>query len=178
MKDFLKIGKISKFHGIKGAVKVIPVNKDMEEFYEVEEITVDDTLYEILEVKFLNDKVILTLKGIESIEDTLKLKNKDIYIKRPDEKELPKDVFYVGDIENLEVYDENDVFLGEIFEVIETGSNDVYWIKEPKEILIPAIDEIIKEIDLKSKKMIIRPLKEWHYEDWYLNSFPRNVWYI
>ena len=165
MKDFLKIGKISKFHGIKGAVKVIPLNKNMEDFYDVEEITIDGILYEILEVKFLNDKVVLTLKGIESIEDTLKLKNKDIYIEKPDEKDLPKDVFYVGDIEGLEVYDENDIFLGEIFEVIETGSNDVYWIKEPKEILIPAIDEIIINIDINSGLMVIKPLKEWNYED-------------
>lgn len=178
MKDFLNIGKISKFHGIKGDVKVIPLNKDMEDFDDLKEVMIEDTFYKITHIKYLNDKVILKLEGIESIDDTLKLKNKEVYIEKPEESELPEGVFYTSDIEGIEVYDEKSVFLGEVSEIIETGSNDVYWVKEPKEILIPAIDEIIVSISLEDNKMVIRPVAEWNYEDWYLNSFSWNVWYI
>ena len=178
MKDFLNIGKISKFHGIKGDVKVIPLNKDMEDFDDLKEVMVDDVFYKVTQIKYLNDKVILKLEGIESIDDTLKLKNKEVYIEKPEESELPEGVFYTSDIEGIEVYDEKSVFLGEVSEIIETGSNDVYWVKEPKEILIPAIDEIIVSISLEDNKMVIRPVAEWNYEDWYLNSFSWNVWYI
>ncbi len=125
MKDFLNIGKISKFHGIKGDVKVIPLNKDMEDFDDLKEVMIEDTFYKITHIKYLNDKVILKLEGIESIDDTLKLKNKEVYIEKPEESELPEGVFYTSDIEGIEVYDEKSVFLGEVSEIIENGSNDV-----------------------------------------------------
>ena len=165
MKDFLNIGKISKFHGIKGDVKVIPLNKDMEDFDNLKEVMINDVFYKVTQIKYLNDKVILKLEGIESIEDTYKLKNEEVYMKRPEESELPEGVFYVSDIEDMEVYDEENVFLGEVSEIIETGSNDVYWIKKPKEILIPATDEVIVSINIEDNKMIIKPVAEWNYEN-------------
>jgi len=49
--------------------------------------------------------------------------------------------------------------------VIATGSNDVYWIREPKELLIPALKTIVKEVDVESLRVVIAPVREWSYED-------------
>ena len=66
---------------------------------------------------------------------------------------------------HIKTFDEKDVFYGKVFEVVETGANDVYWIKEPNEILIPAIDEIIISVDISENKIVIKPLIEWNYEN-------------
>ena len=55
--------------------------------------------------------------------------------------------------------------LGEIYDVIATGSNDVYWIREPKELLIPALKTIVKEVDVEAQRVVIAPVREWSYED-------------
>ena len=63
------------------------------------------------------------------------------------------------------VYDTDDKELGKVFDVIQTKNNDVYWIKSPKELLIPVLKDIVLDIDIEGKKIIIRPVGEWQDED-------------
>ena len=63
------------------------------------------------------------------------------------------------------VYDTNGKELGKIDEVIQTKSNDVYWIKSPKELLIPVILDVVLDIDINNKKITIKPVGEWQDED-------------
>jgi len=59
------------------------------------------------------------------------------------------------------VYDTNGQNLGVIFDVLHTGSNDVYWIKEGKELLIPALKDIVTEVDIENRKIVIKPVDSW-----------------
>ena len=63
------------------------------------------------------------------------------------------------------VYDTNDKELGKVFDVISTRNNDVYWIKQPKELLIPVLRDIVLSVDIDEKKIVIRPVGEWQDED-------------
>jgi len=72
---------------------------------------------------------------------------------------LPEGEYYWDDIVGLSVYDEKGVYLGKIAAIFPTGSNDVYVCKkEEKEILLPAIADVIREIDIKNRSMIVRLL--------------------
>lgn len=55
--------------------------------------------------------------------------------------------------------------LGIVYDVVQTGANDVYWIQEPQELLIPALKTIVTKISPEEGKIIIRPTREWNYED-------------
>jgi 16S rRNA processing protein RimM len=70
---------------------------------------------------------------------------------------LPEGVYYHYQIIGLGVYTVDGDYLGKIMSIFETGSNDVYVVRgEDKEYLIPAIKDVIKEIDLEAKKMIVK----------------------
>lgn len=164
-KKRIAIGKVGKAHGIKGEIKVIPLTDDLERFRELSYVLIDDEEYKVEGVKLQAERAILKLDKFNSPEETMAIRNKiiDVWIK--DAVKKKKGEFFVNEIEGLRVFDSLGSELGEIVEVLRTGSNDVYLVKGPKEILIPAIKSVVMEINLDENKMIIAPLKEWHYED-------------
>lgn len=165
MKEFFKVGKIVNTHGLKGEVKVIPSTEDVNNFKRYEVIFIDGIERKILGVKFQKDRVILKIEGIDFIDDAEKYKNKIIEVPRDMEPELPEDTFYARDLIGIHVFDTEGNDLGPIYDVIETKNNDVYWIREPKELLIPVLKDIVLDINLEDEKIIIRPVGEWLDED-------------
>ena len=165
MREFFKVGKIVNTHGLKGEVKVIPSTEDVNNFKRYEVIFIDGIERKILGVKFQKDRVILKIEGIDFIDDAEKYKNKIIEVPRDMEPELPEDTFYARDLIGIHVFDTEGNDLGPIYDVIETKNNDVYWIREPKELLIPVLKDIVLYINLEDEKIIIRPVGEWLDED-------------
>ena len=163
--EFFRVGKIVNTHGLKGEVKVMQETSDVNNYKRYGTVFIDGVEREIQSVKFQKDRVILKLEGIDSIEEAEKFKNKLIQVPREREPELPEDTFYVKDLIGIHVYDTEGKDLGPIYDVIETKNNDVYWIRKPKELLIPVLKEIVLEIDLDEEKIIIRPVGEWQDED-------------
>ena len=86
-----------------------------------------------------------------------KLRGHNIVMDKADLGNLPEGRYYAFEIEGLEVYDTENNFLGKIIEVLQTGSNDVYIVKnnEGKELLIPALKKVVKNIDLSEGKMLV-----------------------
>ena len=104
--------------------------------------------------------VFLKLKGIDTVEEAENYRNYYLKIERTDEV-LNKDSYYIVDIEGCKVYTDEDIFLGEVIEVFSTGSNDIYVVKgeDGKQILLPAIKDVIKNVDVKNKKIIVHLLE-------------------
>lgn len=161
MKQFLAVGQIINTHGVKGELKIYPLTDDMKRFRKLKTVFIDGALKTIVWCKFQSDTVILKIEGIETMEEANKLRNKYLEISREDAVSLPKDTFFVADLIGCSVYDSNENFLGVIFDVIKTGSNDVYWIKEGKELLIPALKDIVINVDVENKKIVIKPVELW-----------------
>jgi len=98
------------------------------------------------------------LKGFDNINQVLSLSGREVYVRRDQFPELPEDEFYWCDLLGLDVQTEDGETLGELVDIFETGSNDVYVVKAgDREILIPATDEVVLAVNLDDKKMIIRP---------------------
>ena len=165
MKDILRVGKIVNTHGLKGEVKVIPLTDDPKRYNDLEFVLIDGVERKILGVKYQKDRVIVKVEGINSIEEAEKYKNKYMEIPREYAVPLEEDSYYIADIIGCTVYDTNGKDLGKIFDVIQTKNNDVYWIKKPKELLIPVLLEIVTDIDVENKKITIKPVGEWQDED-------------
>ena len=74
---------------------------------------------------------------------------------------MPEDSYYVADLIDCKVFDTEGEELGTVYDVIETGSNDVYWVKGKKEVLIPALKEIVVKVDIENNEIIIKPVNVW-----------------
>ncbi|ADQ46564.1 16S rRNA processing protein RimM [Caldicellulosiruptor kronotskyensis 2002] len=162
MYKYLQVGKIVNTFGLKGEVKVIPLTDEVDRFSELEYVLLEDNLSTKLTIERYRVKdnvVIIKFKEISCIDEAQKLKNKYIVIERERAKKLPKDAYFICDIIGLEVYDLDGRKLGRIKDVLKTGSNDVYICDSyigKKDILIPALKEIVKEVNIEEGYMKIK----------------------
>ncbi|WP_144428562.1 ribosome maturation factor RimM [Defluviitalea phaphyphila] len=161
MSSYIEIGKIVNTQGIRGEVRVIPMTDDPKRFELLNYIYIENrnilNEYEIERVRYHKNFVLLKLKGISSMNDAETLKNSIIKIPRELALPLEKDEYYIGDLYDLDVYTNENEYLGKIVDIIFTGSNDVYVVKKEgaKEILIPAIKQCILDVDIDNKKMTV-----------------------
>lgn len=161
MNKYLELGQIVNVKGLKGEVKVNPFTDDNTKFERIPKVFVKQkenlTEYEIDKVGYNKNQVILKFKNIDTVEEAEKLRNSYIVVDREIFGELPEGVYYIADLIGLDVYTENNEYLGKVDDIFSTGSNDVYVIKNElgKQKLLPGIDEVIKIIDLESNKIIV-----------------------
>lgn len=165
MKPELEIGQIVNTHGIKGEVKIKPFTDDIKRFDKLKKIYIENKNskkeYEIENVKYHKEMVMIKLKGIDKIEEAELLRNSYIKIERQNEEPLEENTYYIVDLLGLSVYTEENILLGILDDIFNTGSNDIYVVKDEKgkQILLPAIQEVIKQIDIENKKIIVHLIK-------------------
>lgn len=160
MLEYISIGQIVNTYGVKGELKVYPLTNDIRRFDKVKIVYIEENQglykYEIQHIKYLNNIVIVKFKNVEDIESAEKFRNKYIKVHRNDAVKLPEDSFFVCDIIGADVFNLDGELLGKVYDVIQTGSNDVFVVKtEDKEILIPALKTIFKEIDIIKGRMVV-----------------------
>lgn len=161
MKQLMEIGQIVNTYGIKGFLKVVPYTDDITRFEDLKSIYIETkkTLETVIieEVKYAKNLVLLKLKGIDDINTAQCYKNCYIKIDRKDAVKLPENSYFIVDLIGLKVYTDNNEELGNLVEVYPTGANDIYVVKDElgKQILLPAIGDVIKSVDIENKKMIV-----------------------
>lgn len=161
MEEYLEIGQIVNTNGLKGFLKVKPLTDDITRFENLETVYIqkhkDLVEFKVQDVKYIKNMVLLKLEGIDNIGEAEKYKNFYIKINRKDAVELEENSYFIVDIIGSEVYTEENELLGKVVDVFQTGSNDVYSVKnqEGKEILLPAISDVIKDVDIKNKKIVV-----------------------
>ena len=165
MEDLLVVGQIINTHGLRGEMKVMPLTEDMRRFDYLEYVILKGKKGKVEGVKYFKDKVILKLEGINSIEEAEKLKRTYLEIEREDAIELEEDEYFIVDLVGCTVVDTEGFEYGKIKDVIQTPSNDVYWVQGKKEVLVPVLKDIVLDINMDEKLITIRPSGEWQYED-------------
>lgn len=168
MTEYLQIGKIVNTHGTKGEVKVLPLTNDIHRYDKLKSIFINSENFEtdvemrqklIIEtVRYDKNLVFLKFKGINDMDNGKKLKNYYLEIDKKDAIKLQKDTFFIFELINMKVFDEQHTFLGILSDVIETGSNDCYNIKptEGSEYLIPALKSVVLKVDIDNNEMIVK----------------------
>ncbi|WIV10839.1 ribosome maturation factor RimM [Proteiniborus sp. MB09-C3] len=166
--EYIRVGKIVNTHGIKGDVKVLPLTDNINRFEKLESVYIEDdkSRIKIEKVWYSKGFVMLKFRGHDDINDVLKYKDKYIVIEEKDAIELPEDSYFIYQIVGIKVFCSDGRELGEIVDILQPGSNDVYVVKGKdiisnveKEYLIPAIKDVVKYINIEDKKMIIEPIE-------------------
>lgn len=161
----LEIGQIVNTFGIKGMIKVKPFTDDIKRFDDLEKVYVEKNNtkieYEIEEVKYHKDMVLIKFKSINTVEQAEKLRNSYLKVSRDSVEDLEEDRYYIVDLIGIDVYTDENILLGKLEDIFNTGSNDIYVVKNElgKQILLPAISDVIKQIDMENKKMIVHIIK-------------------
>lgn len=169
LQQYLQVGVIISTHALKGEVKVFPTTDNIRRFDDLKKVLVSEdadrggTSLEVESVRYFKNLVILKFKGIDRIEDVQKYLKKDVYVAREDAVPLAEGQYYVADLYGMAVVREEDgALLGHISDVLSTGANDVYIIKDQKnpkhEILIPAIGQCIRKVDVEGGVMTVHLL--------------------
>ena len=163
--EYFELGQIVNHFGIKGMVKVNPFTDDISHFEKLKSILLvkDGKLseVEIEETKYSKNQVLLKLKGIDTVEEAEKYRGCYLKIARSNSKKLPKDTYFIADLLGLTVYTDENILLGKVEDIYNSGANDIYVIKseDGKQILLPGIGEVIKQIDLEQEKIIVHLIK-------------------
>ena len=165
MSELLKVGKIVNTHGLRGEVKVMALTDDPRRFDELEYVLIDGKEVGVEGCKYQKDRIIVKLESVDKVEEAEKLKNKFMEIPRELAVELEDDCYFLADLRECTVFDTEGKELGKIYDVIQTKNNDVYWIRKPKELLIPVLKSIVLDINIDERKITVRPVGEWMDED-------------
>ena len=161
MDDLLKVGVIANTHGIAGEVKVFPTTDDIKRFKKLKTVILEpekeNIVLHITQVKFVKNMAVLRFAEYNNINEIQGFRGKGLYITRDQAVPLAKNEYFIADLIGLRVYSTEGEDLGELTDVITTGANDVYVVKntDGSELLLPAIRQCVKEVDLTAGKLTV-----------------------
>jgi 16S rRNA processing protein RimM len=163
MRMLITIGKAVKPFGVRGELKIEPLTDFPERFTDLRSVHLISPSGEALvcavkSVRHVGNRPVLAFEGYETPEKAKALNG--WFLKVPEEETvpLPEGVYYRFELVGMEVFSEAGERLGRITDVFETGGNDVYIMKREgkSEVYLPAVKEIVRQIDREKKRMTIR----------------------
>ena len=169
MKQYLEIGKINNTHGLRGEVKMLMWCDGIDYIKQLKTVYLDDEGKKpltLLSARQQKNVAILKFAEITNIDSAEELKNRVLYCNR-DDAVIDEDAHYLADIIGCAVVDvDTNEEYGKIVDVLNYGASDIYDVElNGKHTLIPAIDDVVAEIDTENQTVRIKPMKGLFDED-------------
>jgi 16S rRNA processing protein RimM len=156
--EAVSVGRILSAHGLKGDLKVQPLTDFPSRFERGSRLWLDGSPVRVESSRRQRGSVYLKLEGIDDRTAAEALRDKELQAPRP-QAIYEKGRYYLHDIIGVEVFDEAGMLLGRLEDVMATGANDVFVVRgERGELLLPAIEDVIKEVDLRRKRITVELL--------------------
>lgn len=161
---FLAVGRLRRPHGVTGEILMDVLTGFPERMRSGKLVYVGDNRepMRLAGVRGHDREMIVRFAGIDTPEAAGEFRNAMLYVKASELPKLPEGEYYHHQLLGLSVVNEAGEALGSLIDILETGANDVYVVKtsDGKELLLPAVDEVILGIDLERREMRVRP-PEW-----------------
>ncbi len=160
---FLLVGILRRPHGLRGEI-LMAVMTDFPERIQVGSVFLMGNRHEPITIKSIrqhNKGLIVGLEGCPDRTAVEGMSNKKLFVRADDRPPLPEGEYYLHELLGLQVITDQDAVLGHLVEMIETGATNVYVVRpeEGRDILLPAMDEVILAIDLEKKEMRVHLLE-------------------
>ena len=160
--EFLIVGQVIRPHGVRGEMKVKAITAYPERLTHLSKVYIgpDYKPYRLKRVRPHQQGIILLVEGINTREEADLLRRDMVHIHISDAVPLEEGEYYLFQLEGIRVITDTGSELGTFTGFLETGANDVYIITTPdgKEILLPAIPEVIQNVDLEQRIMTVHLL--------------------
>lgn len=160
--EYIAVGRVVRPHGVRGVLLVEAISELIHRLEPSSQIFLGE-YKRVAEVEYLRphkDRFLLALDSLEDRDQAEEWRGSELFLRTADSESLPEGIYYHWQIIGLEVETEEGEAMGVIQKILETGANDVYVVEQSgrKELLLPAIDEVIREVDLDGGRMVVRLL--------------------
>jgi 16S rRNA processing protein RimM len=159
--EFLAIGEVAAPHGVRGYFSVRILTDFPQRFKQLQRVFLGEehVSFVVEGVRVLPRRVLMKIAGVNSPEAARPFGGQLIYVPVQEAMPLKEGEYYWYQIIGLEVWTIEGEHLGKVTDILATGSNDVYIVQgEQREVLVPAIEEVITDVDLAHGKLVISPL--------------------
>ncbi len=157
---WVAVGRVLGAHGTKGALRVESLSDVPGRFAPGAAVWLQAVRRVIQSASAGRGALILKLEGIDDRASAERMRGEVLEVPETERPPLPPGAYYTDDLIGLRVVDPEGRLLGTLEEVVETGANDVYVVRGPRgELLLPAVDDVVLEVDLEGKRMVARPLE-------------------
>jgi 16S rRNA processing protein RimM len=158
--DYLAVAQVVGAHGIRGDLRCALLTDFPERFKRGLKVYLGAkrTLYEVQRGRAERNRLTLKLVGIDTRDDAEALRGVTVFVAESDAVRLPRGTFFWHQIIGLRVRTADGRALGNVVDILQTGANDVYVVRagpEQRELLLPAIKDVVKQIDLASGEMTV-----------------------
>lgn len=165
IKEFLELGEIVGTHGVRGELRVNPWCDSPAFAARFKTLYFDSKgscAVQVQAARPHGNLVLLKLAGVDSVEQAQRLRGKVLWLRRSDAK-LPAGHYFVAELLDCAVVDADDAATryGTLTDVSQTGANDVWHVTadDGREVLMPAIPDVVVETDVAAGIIRIRPMK-------------------
>lgn len=159
--ELVAVGRITRAHGVHGEVSVLPLTEVTERFAPGSSLLLEDEDRRLIVASSRpnRDRVLVRFEGIADRTEAEKLRDRVLLAEAATSPPLESGTFWVHEVVGLEVVTEDGRSLGRIREVLLNPANDV-WVADAdgREVLIPAIRDVVREVDLEAGRIVIHLL--------------------
>jgi len=164
LKDLILVGHVICPHGLTGLLRIVSYAQSKETFLQAGSVFLNKDQNEFHKRKVVSIRAhgaayLLRLSGLNSVDQAEIFRGAEILIRKGSLVKRDEDEFFWYELLGLDVYLTTGQYLGVLKVIFPTGSNDVYVVKnQGREFLIPAIHQVVKEINIPQKRMVISPV--------------------
>jgi 16S rRNA processing protein RimM len=152
----IAVGRVLSPHGLHGEINIEPLTTQPEHLATGRRFRLEGVEHEVEASRWRKSLVLLKLSGIDDVDAVEALRGRLLSVPESELASLPEGEYYTYQIVGLEVFDGDGERLGKVIRLFPTGSNDVYVVEGPRgEILLPAVDDVIVEVDVEGGRMVV-----------------------
>lgn len=158
------IGEIARPHGLRGEMRVTPLTDRPERFADVTECVLWDRARDIREscrvtgARRQGAAVLISLAGCETVEAAAALVGRLVALPEAEALPLPPGRFYPWQLEGCRVSTDDGREVGRVIRIEQSAAQDLWVVSDgTRECLIPAVAEIVLEVDVAAGRVVIRP---------------------
>lgn len=157
---WVAVGRITRTHGVKGEVAVMPLS-DVESRFEAGSTLFlderEDRPVTVATCRPHQQRLLVGFRGVEDRTSAETLRGHYLFVPASSAPQLPEGEYWTHDLVGCEVLTEDGRPIGRIREVMHTQANDV-WAAEGAdgEVLIPALKDVIREVDVAARRIVVR----------------------
>lgn len=160
--EYIAVGRVVRPHGVRGALLVEAISEMIHSLQPSSRMFLgpEKTPETVRYLRSHQDRYLLAVEGCADRETAESWRGREVYVATGEAAPLPDGTYYHWQILGLQVVSEDGEDIGEIVKILETGANDVYVVQDPEgdEVLLPAIESVIRGVDLERGEMVVHLL--------------------
>jgi 16S rRNA processing protein RimM len=158
--QWIAVGRVTRTHGVKGEVAVLPLSEVASRFEAGSMVFLDEREDRPLTVATSRPhqrRLLVAFHGVGDRTSAETLRGRYLFVPASSAPELPEGEYWAHELVGCEVLTEDGRRLGRIREIMHTQANDVWATEgEDGEVLIPALKDVVREVDVAGRRVVVR----------------------